>query len=225
MRLYMNEAATTSRAVLAFMRHVDLTAELISIDLMSGEHHQAEFSNLNPNRLVPVLDDEGFVLTESGAILRYLADKTGSPLYPRALQQRARVDEMISWFEANFYKDFGFQLVYPQLFPHHSRGSHEANAATVAWGQAQARMRLEVLDQHTLGDGRRWLTGEELTIADLHGASILSLGELIGVDLTPFPRVQSWYGRVTEIESWQSVNGAFSAFVAQAGQGNFVGLA
>jgi glutathione S-transferase len=60
--------------------------ELQAVDLMKGEHHRAPFSELNPNRLVPVLDDDGFILTESAAILRYLAEKIESPAYPKGLR-------------------------------------------------------------------------------------------------------------------------------------------
>jgi glutathione S-transferase len=224
MRLHINEAATTSRAVMAFLAHTDTPADLISVDLMQGQHHQPPFTELNPNRLVPVLEDEDFVLTESAAILRYLASKLGSDLYPKGLKERARVDEAISWFEANFYKDFGFQMVYPQLFPHHSRGSEQANASTVRFGREQTLVRLAVLDGHTLGDGRPWLTGDQLTIADFHGASILSLGELIGMDLTRFPRVAAWYARVTGLDAWTGINGAFAGFAASTCGGDFVGL-
>lgn len=56
-----------------------------------------EFLALNPNALVPVIIDDGFVLWESGAILRYLADKVQSDLFPADLQERALVDEWLTW--------------------------------------------------------------------------------------------------------------------------------
>lgn len=59
------------------------------VDLFTGEHLQAPFSEINPNRQVLMLEDDDFRLTESSAILKYLADKTDSAAYPRDLQQRA----------------------------------------------------------------------------------------------------------------------------------------
>jgi glutathione S-transferase len=224
MKLYANAAATTSRAVMAFIEHVGLDVQLVPVDLMTGEHHQAPFSELNPNRLVPVLDDDGFVLTESSAILRYLAAKTESELYPTDIRERARVDELIAWFEANFYKDFGYQFVYPQLFPHHSRGSDEANQATIAFGKQQSCERLAVLDRHYLGDERRFLVGGRLTIADLHGASILSLGELIGCSLDAYPNVRRWYEATCALDAWSQVNHSFLGYAASLKDQTFVGL-
>lgn len=224
MKLYANYAATTSRAVLAFCELEDIDVTVESVDIMEGEHHQPPFTELNPNRLLPVLDDDGFVLTESSAILRYLSRKSGSSLYPDGLRIQARIDEMIAWFESNFYKDWGYQFVYPQLFPHHSRGSEQANHATVQWGLEQSRTRLAVLDQHYLAGSNDLLVGDQLTIADLLGASILSLGDLVQCDLAEYPNVESWYENVTETGAWKKINGVFEGFASSMTGRDFVRL-
>ena len=56
-----------------------------------------EFLSLNPNGFVPVIIDDGFVLWESGAILRYLAEKVGSDLWPADPRERALVDQWLTW--------------------------------------------------------------------------------------------------------------------------------
>ena len=66
---------------------------------------------------MPVLEDGDFRLTESSAILKYLADKTRSPAYPADLRQRARINERMDWFNTGFYRDFSYGFVYPQIFP------------------------------------------------------------------------------------------------------------
>jgi len=66
---------------------------------------------INPNGLVSVLKDGYFRLTESSAILKYIAGKNGSPAYPTELKVRARVNEMMNWFNASFYKNVGCGLV------------------------------------------------------------------------------------------------------------------
>ena len=104
------------------------------VDLMTGEHMQPPYSAINPNRLVPMLEDGDLRLTESSAILKYLADKIGSPAYPKDLKQRAKVNEMMDWLNTNFYRDWGYDLCYPQLFPHHKRRSDEAQAAHASSG-------------------------------------------------------------------------------------------
>jgi glutathione S-transferase len=214
MKLYLNHVATTSRAVLAFCKAEGLAVAIEEVDLMTGAHHQPPLSELNPNRMVPVLDDDGFVLTEASAILRYLAGKTESRLYPSELRARARVDELIAWFEANFYRDFGFGYVYPQVLPHHARPTDEANRITIEWGRDKARGWLAVLDRHYLEGKERWLVGDQLTIADYFGASILSLGELVGCSFDGYPNVRRWYDSVRGDASWAAVNIAFEGFAA-----------
>lgn len=224
MKLYANSVATTSRAVLALCRAENIPVDLHEVDLMAGEHHQPPLSEINPNRQIPVLDDDGFVLTEASAILRYLARRTESPLYPTEPEARARVDELVAWFEANFYRDFGFQFVYPQLFPHHSRGSEEANRATIEWGREKSRSWLAVLDRHFLGGGKIWLVGDRLTIADYFGASILSLGELVQCRFGGYPNVRRWYDGVRSDASWAEVNVPFEGFAASLRGQKFLGL-
>jgi len=223
-QLYVNQAATTSRAVLAFCRAARIPIRVEDIDIMRGEHHGAAFAALNPNRMVPVLVDDGFVLTEASAILRYLAAKSESPLYPKELRARARVDELIAWFEANFHRDFGHQYVYPQFLPHHARRSDEQTRSTVEWGRDKSRGWLAILDRHFLGGGKRYLVGDALSIADYFGASILSIGEIVGCTFEEYPNVRRWYACITTDPSWIEINGAFAGFVASLDRAGFVGL-
>jgi glutathione S-transferase len=225
MDLYVNQVGTTSRAVLALVQAEGIPLRIREVDLMRGEQRSPDFLALNPNGLVPVLDDDGFVLTEAAAILRYLAQKVGSALYPTDLRERARVDEMLSWFEANLYKDLGYQYVYPQIFPHHARASEATTRGTVEWGRDRTRAWLEVLDRHFLARGHAFLASDELTIADYFGLSILSLGDLVGWDLDPYPNVRVWRERVRADASWAKVDAAFDAFAGSLRGKPFVELA
>ncbi|MEI9953130.1 MAG: glutathione S-transferase N-terminal domain-containing protein [Pseudomonadota bacterium] len=117
MKLYFHPLSPASQPVLLFCADASIAYEPVIVDIMTGEHHQERFIALNPNALVPVLQDGDFVLTESAAILRYLADAVDSRLYPKDLKARARVNERMDWFNSNFYRELGYHLVYPQLFP------------------------------------------------------------------------------------------------------------
>ena len=137
MKLYMHPVSTVSRPVNLLIAEKKLPVEQEVVDLMAGAHHQEPFTSMNPNRLVPVLQDEDFRLTESSAILKYIAEKFGLEEYPSGLRERARVNEMMDWLNSNFYRDFGYGLVYPQIFPHHRRPSDEAQLRTVElWKEA-----------------------------------------------------------------------------------------
>jgi len=211
MKLYFHPVSTVSRPVALFAADNGIKLDYQVVDLMTGEHMKEQYGSINPSRLVPVLEEGDFRLTESSAILKYLADKIDSPAYPKDLQKRARVNEVMDWLNTGFYRDFGYGLVYPQIFPHHKRRSDEANAGTVEWGKCKAKFWLDVLNQQ-VGD-KRYLCGDEITIADYLGAGMISLNELIHCDLKSYPNVARWYETMKARPNWAEVNKVFYGFV------------
>jgi glutathione S-transferase len=214
MKLYSHPFSTAGRPVRMLIAEHGIECEEVFVDLMQGAHHQPPYSDINPSRMVPMLEDDGFLLTESSAILKYLADKYDLPEYPKGLRERARVNEAMDWLNTQFYRDFGYGLVYPQLFPHHKRRSEEAHEAAIEWGQAGAKRWLRVLDEHWLGQGKAYLCGNEITLADYLGSGIVSIGELVGCDFAGYPNIRAWLGRMKQLKSWPEVNAIFEGAVA-----------
>ena len=214
MKIYYDPASTTCRIIMMLAAEEDIGIDFHHAALMKGEHRTPEFKAINPNGLVPTLDDDGFLLTESGAIVRYLADKTGSDAYPRDLRERARVDEAIEWFYSNFYKDFGYGLVYPQLFPHHKRPDENLQAGTIAWGSDRARHWLSILDTDMIGPEKKFLCGDRVTIADYVGAELVTVGELIHCEFQDYPNVRRWIGNMKALKSWPEVHQVFDGITA-----------
>ena len=83
MQLYCHPASTTSRMVMLFAAEQKIPLEIKVVDLFTGEHQGEAFKKINPSGLVPALQDDQLILTESSAILKYLAEKTGSNAIPR----------------------------------------------------------------------------------------------------------------------------------------------
>lgn len=214
MKLYMHPVSTATRPVRLFIAENAIDCDEVMVDILTGAHYQEPYSSINPNRMVPMLEDGDFRLTESSAILKYLADKYNLPSYPKDPKKRARVNEVMDWLNTQFYRDFGYGLIYPQLFPHHKRRSDEAQTSTVAWGQERARGWLQILNDHWIGPKNQYLCGNELTIADYFGACLVSIGELVGCDYAAFPNVKRWLDNVKKLNSWGRVNEVFNGFVA-----------
>ena len=120
-KLYILEVSNTSRPIRALIAENKLPIEEVALDFYKGEHASEPYISLNPNALVPTLDDDGFILTESSAIMKYLADKFDLPSYPKDLKARAKVNELMDWFNTGFYRDYAYNVVYPQIYPHHKR--------------------------------------------------------------------------------------------------------
>ena len=162
---------------------------------------------------MPVLQDGDFVLTESSAILKYLADKVDSPAYPKDLKKRAHVNEVMDWINTNLYRDFGYDLCYPQLFPQLKRRSDEAQAATLEMGKEHSKRWLKVLNDHWIGPNRNYLCGDQITIADYFGACLVTIGEIIKADFSAYPNVRRWLDNMRKLPTWPKVNEAFYGLV------------
>ncbi len=214
MKLYYHPVSTTCRAIMLFAAEQGIPLDMQVVDLFTGEHTKAPYGAINPNHLIPVLEDGDFRLTESSAIMKYLADKTGSPLYPKDLQQRARVNERMDWINTQLGREFCYGVVYPQIFPQQKRRSAEAQDATLQWGREHAQGWLKVLNDHILGPENNYLCGDSLTIADYFGAAFLTVGEVVGCDFAGYPNVQRWLARMKALKSWKQVNATLDGAAA-----------
>jgi len=224
MKLYYHPVSTTCRMIMMFAAEEDIALDYCLVDLMTGEHLGEAYRAINPNCLVPLLDDDGFRLSESGAIIRYLAGVTGSPAYPADLRERARVDEMLEWFYSNFYKDAGYGLVYPQLFPHHRRAGEEAHAGAIEWGRQKARHWLDILDRALIGPDHPFLCGDRVTLADYVGAEMVTLMELVHCTFQDYANVSRWIGNMRALRHWPEVHEATEGFAASLRERQFVTL-
>jgi glutathione S-transferase len=214
MKLYYHPASTTSRIVELFARDQGIDLDYQVVDLFTGEHLKPEYAKINPNHLVPVLEDGSFRLTESAAIIRYLADKANSPAYPKDLQARARVNEMMDWFNANMYKDYGYGLVYPQTFPHHKRPGDDVQSGTLEWGRQKTRSWLKILDHDLIGPNKAFLCGDRITLADYMGAEMVALGDVIRCSYAGYPNIERWLRNMRALKSWPRVHEAIDGFSA-----------
>ena len=207
-KLYYDPASTVCRPIMLFLLEHELEVELVHVCLTTGENRADWYAKVNPNRLVPALEEDGFVLTESATILRYLAQIVDSPAYPCDLRARARVDEALDWFNTGFYRDHGYGMVYPQIFPHY-RPPGAPVGKIFDWHAARALARFDVLNDHMIGDTGTWVAGDTFTIADMFGAALVTLGDMIGLSLAAYPNVRRWLAAVQARPSWSEANAAF----------------
>jgi len=222
MKLYMHPISMTSRPVRLFIAESGMKVDEQLVDLMTGEHYKEPFASINPNRLVPVLEDGDLRLTESSAILKYLADRIDSPAYPKDLKQRAKVNEMMDWLNTNFYRDYAYGFIYPQVFPHHRRPTDEMQSGTVAWGKERTEGWLRLLNDYWIGPTKPYLCGERITIADYFGSGLVTLGEVVGCDFAGYPNIKRWLDNMKRLPSWPKVNEVFYGLVESVKGQSFV---
>jgi glutathione S-transferase len=218
MKLYYHPVSTTCRPIMLFAAEAGIALDYELVDLFTGAHYKPDYEAINPSHQVPVLQDGDFRLTESSAILKYLADKVGSPAYPKDLQKRARVNERMDWLNTGFYRDYSYGCVYPQIFPNLKRPDAHVQAGTLAFGKEKALGWLKVLDQSLLGSNR-FLCGDTITIADYLGAIMVSSGEAVGCGFADYPNIERWLGEMRRLKGWAPVYEAFNKYLVQPNKG------
>jgi glutathione S-transferase len=223
LKLYMHPVSMTSLPVRLFIAENKIPCEEQIVDLMTGENYREPYASINPNKIVPVLEDGDLRLTEASAILKYLAERIGSPAYPTDLRQRAKVNEVMDWVNTNFYREFGYGMAYPAIFPHHKGPTGIVEMGTIAWGAKRAHNWLSVLDKHWLGTSK-YLCGNQITVADYFSVCLITLGELLRIDFTPYPNVQRWMVTMKLLESWPRMDAQSRAFTSAASYAPFVGV-
>ena len=223
MKLYMHPVSTTCRPVMQFIADNNIPVDMETVDILKGQHYEPAYSKINPNHLIPMLEDGDFRLTESSAILKYLAEKTNSPAYPKDLKARARVNEVMDWFNSQFYRDYGYGLIYPQLFPSLKRESEETQKSAIKWGKEGTERWLKVLNDHILGS-HKYLCGNEVTVADYFGLAILQVGEVIRCNLKAYPNIARWLDLMKSRPAYAKTYEAVHGFAEQVKGMQFVAI-
>lgn len=158
-----------------------------------GNTQTAEYLAMNPNAKVPTLVDGSLVVWESNTILRYLAAKAKSPLYPIDLAARTHVERWMDWQLASL--DAPYRAVFRD-----SKLDPQKRSSDFASQVKDLGAQLSILDK-SIGD-KKWVAGDELTLADISLAPIVYRCLRFGVELPPLPNVKRWDEAVSQREAF-----------------------
>jgi len=195
---YYVPGSAPCRAVLLAAKAVGVELNLKHVDLMKGEQMTPEFIKLNPQHTVPTIDDNGFSLWESRAIMTYLASQYGKndALYPKDPKKRAMIDQRMYFDMGTLYARFG-DYYYPVIF---------AGAAYDPAKLAKCQEALQFLD--TFLSTSPYVAGDCLTLADLTILSTVTTYEVVGFDLSPYTNVNKWLAKAkAEAPCYEEANG------------------
>lgn len=205
MRLFHNPLSSNARRVLMTAHQLGLAPELIQVDLMD-QGDRRRLAELNPNGKVPVLQDGDFILWESCAIMQYLADLAPEQtLYPQDARARADVNRWMFWACQHFSPAIGI-MTWENIWKGMC-GLGEADPAELARGEREVLQFGAVLDAHL--EGRQWVAGKALSLADLALAPALMYTERARLPLTRCANVMAWFERMQALEAWQQTERAW----------------
>ncbi|WP_333825138.1 glutathione S-transferase family protein [Pinisolibacter sp.] len=214
MKLYYDPVSTSSRIVTFFLHDQAIPFDEEIVSLAAGDHAAADFLALNPNGQVPVLvDDDGFRLTQSSAIIRHIAIERGLAAYPDDPRERARVDEAVSWFQTSFHVFHCALLSYTYILPQLTSLDPAVLATMRGIGRTGSDRFLRVLDRHMIGDAP-FVCGETITLADYVGVANVVLGGFAGLDFAEHPNVRRWLRTLQDRPGWPLAHAGFEGALA-----------
>ncbi|KAM9450271.1 glutathione S-transferase theta-1b [Clarias gariepinus] len=196
LEIYLDLLSQPCRSVYIFAKKNNIPFEYKKLSLMAGEHYGEEFGKINMMRKVPTIRDGDFCLSESVAIMQYLAEKYGASdnWYPADVQKRARVNEYLSWqhsaIRPHGSKVFWLRLMIPKVM------GVEVPAEKMDAALEDLNNSLKLIEEKFLQD-RPFIAGDQISLADL--VAIVEIMQPVGAGLDVFdgrPKLSAWKDRV-----------------------------
>lgn len=203
MKIYHHPLSSNARRAVLTAKHLQLPVELEFVDLQKGAQRAPEYLALNPNGKVPTLVDGDFVLTESYAIMMYLAEKAGATsLYPTSARARADVHRWLFW-SANEFSPQVARLNFENMLKG-MMGLGAPDPVRVEEASAAVKRLGGIADQHLAK--HTWLAGDTLTLADFGVACSLSTMVPAKLPVLEFANLQAWFGRIQALDAWKATS-------------------
>jgi glutathione S-transferase len=201
LKLHAFPLSPRSFKVLAVANHLGLEYDLIICDLTKGEQRRPEFGAINPNRKAPALEDGDFKLWESNAMILYLAYlKPEAALLPQDGRGRADVAQWTFWESTTW--DPGVAILAFERGVKALLGLGAPDPAEIEKGLQRFNAAAAILDAHL--KGRKFVCGDQLTLADFSIGSALILEQIAGLPLGPYAEIKRWGEQLKALPAWQA---------------------
>jgi glutathione S-transferase len=209
MKVYGHPMSTCTRKVLTTLAEKNHKAEFVLVDIMKGDQKSADYLAKAPFGQVPVIDDDGLILFESRAIIRYLDAKLpGQALTPSDPQSRARMEQ---WFsvEQSYVSGPAMKIVWQNMFVPMRGGTPDQEVITK--GREELDRALDITEK-ALGK-QEYLAGGTFSLADITWMPYIEylFPAKAGDAITSRPNLNAWWNRVSSRASWQQATGKAAA--------------
>jgi glutathione S-transferase len=199
--LYVFPPSPRAFKVMALANHLGLDPGIRMLDLLKGEQKTPQYAALNPNMRMPTCKDGDYVLWESNAIMQYLASKKpDSGLLPRDERGRLDVTRWQFWDLAHWDPNCATFLFENILKPVVLK-TGDPDQAALAKGAELFHRSAAVLDGQL--EGKAWVTGDKLTIADFSLGAPLNYAEMAHLPLEPYGEIRRWFAALAALPAWQ----------------------
>jgi glutathione S-transferase len=195
MKLYYHPLSQHARRVRVLCYELGLRPELVPVAIEKGENRSADFLRLSAAHAIPVMDDDGFVLAESHAIMRYLcAQHAGESFYPQDVRQRALVDQWLDWNHCKLNPPIQTLTIQTMFM------GPKADPQVIQASRQDAAEALEVLETGLADE--RGIGTRQVNLADIAIATTLGLYVACKGSFEAAPRALSWYADIDQRPSF-----------------------
>jgi glutathione S-transferase len=198
MRIWGRVNSVNVKKALWAAEELGLQYERVDAGMQYGVVNSPEYRGLNPNGLVPTLEDGGFVLWESHAIVRYLAAKHGAgTVWPADLQTRADSERWMEWA-------YSFQAAFRPVFWGLVRTAPEKrDLKAIEEARQKCAAMLAVPDAGLAG--RLYMAGDRLTVGDIPLGCHVQLWMRLPIERPALPHLKAWFDRLCARPAFRKV--------------------
>lgn len=182
------------------LEEIGLEYEHVGLEMSKGEHKSEEYLNINPNGKIPCLNDNGFVIWESMAINTYLAREYKPELLSYGAQNQSLVDQWNYWVISEY------QTPIVKIAIHMRRVKEEERDMEMIKTETQKILKMnELLDKNL--EGKDFLVGNSLSLADLHVGLAVSACYMLKIDLSQYKNLGKLVHAVMSRPAFQKLSG------------------
>jgi glutathione S-transferase len=218
MKIYGDPGSGSLRRVTTAAKIMGVELERVFVDLFKGESQTDEFkSRFNPHGLTPVLEDGDFILYEAAAINLYLANKVNSPLLGTTDKERSQVLQWMFW-SGEQWRTYTVTIFDERIGK--TVMNLPKNESLIAFAEGKIRSAAKVLDKHL--EGRAFMVGNALTLADLDVAAPFSQVDRARFPIKEYPNLVAWHDSLLRsypawAETKAEVDNRMDTFLASVG--------
>lgn len=201
MKLYQDSGnfSPNAKRVRVVCYEVGAPLEIVGMDFMKGEWKKPEYVAKNPMSKVPTLDDDGYVIWESPAILFHVASKySDRGLIPSDARGKTEMMRWLFWnashLEASVFA-VGFEKILKPMM-NQPTDNARVESATKDWERFAPVLNTQL-------EGKPWILGADFSIVDITIGTSVEFGTMAGLDIKKQPHLADWFGRLTARDSWK----------------------
>ena len=192
LKIWGRKTSSNVQKVLWCCGELGVPFERIDIGGEFGKNRERPYLDMNPNGVVPTIEDGDFVLWESNSIVRYLVNKyEGGKLVPRTPEGRGDANRWMDWQLTTMNA-----TMVPVFFGMVRTPEDQRDMAAIEKAVKEAGARWEIVERHL--EGRNYLAGESFSIGDIPLGIWAYRWFAMAIDRPRLPNVEAWYGRLRE---------------------------